>query len=289
MNESIFRPGLMNNRICLVSGGGTGIGYAIARELASLGASVVLCGRRQEPLDDAVEALSGAGGTASARTCDIRNDDDVAALFERINDEFGRLDVLVNNAGGQFPSPALSLTNKGFEAVIRNNLLGTWKMTHAAASRFMVPQQYGHIVNITADVRNGFPGMIHTGAARAGVENLTMTLAIEWAQHGIRVNAVAPGIIATEALANYPDSLRDGSKKATPLRRFAHPNEVAHLAVYLASEYSDFVTGQTFRIDGGKSLWGKSWPIPESVPQHPPYAGEAFLGPNKNAKSTDRK
>lgn len=279
----------MSERVCLVSGGGTGIGRAIAQELASLGATVVICGRRLEPLEKTASDLRETGGKISAKTCDIRDDDAVAQLFAHIAEEHGRLDVLVNNAGGQFPAPALTLSNKGFDAVVRNNLSGTWKMTLAAATKLMVPQRYGHIVNITADVRNGFPGMVHTGAARAGVQNMTKTLSIEWAQHGIRINCVAPGIIATDALADYPDALREGSRRSTPLRRFAHPAEVAHLVVYLASEYSDFVTGQTFRIDGGKSLWGESWPIPEDIPNHQPYPDEDFLGPNKNANSTDKK
>ena len=279
----------MKDRVCLVSGGGTGIGRAIAQELASLGAQVVICGRRRKPLDATVDLFAEAGWTALGLPCDIRNDDAIDSLFTKVKEQYGRLDVLINNAGGQFPSPALSLRNKGFEAVIRNNLIGTWKMTHAAATKLMVPNRSGHIVNITADVRNGFPGMIHTGAARAGVENLTKTLAVEWAQHGLRINAVAPGIIATEALTNYPESLRNSSKNATPLRRFAQPAEVAHLVVYLASDFSDFVTGQTFRIDGGKSLWGESWPIPEDIPQHAPYPDAGFFGPNKNAKNTDKK
>lgn len=249
----------------------------------------MICGRRAAPLEQTVRDLQAQGISVAHQTCDIRDDDAVTALFDRVNDEFGRLDVLINNAGGQFPSPALSLTNKGFEAVVRNNLLGTWKMTHAAATQLMVPQQSGHIINITADVRNGFPGMVHTGAARAGVENMTKTLAIEWAQHGVRINSVAPGIIATEALANYPDSLREGSIRATPVRRFAAPTEVSHLVVYLASGYSDFMTGQTLRFDGGKSLWGESWPIPQEVPQHAPYPAGGFFGPKRNASKTDKK
>lgn len=279
----------MDRHVCVVSGGGTGIGRAIATELAVLGASVMICGRRAAPLEQTVRDLQAQGISVAHQTCDIRDDDAVTALFDRVNDEFGRLDVLINNAGGQFPSPALSLTNKGFEAVVRNNLLGTWKMTHAAATQLMVPQQSGHIINITADVRNGFPGMVHTGAARAGVENMTKTLAIEWAQHGVRINSVAPGIIATEALANYPDSLREGSIRATPVRRFAAPTEVSHLVVYLASGYSDFMTGQTLRFDGGKSLWGESWPIPQEVPQHAPYPAGGFFGPKRNASKTDKK
>ncbi|MCA9603094.1 MAG: SDR family oxidoreductase, partial [Myxococcales bacterium] len=177
----------------------------------------------------------------------------------------------VNNAGGQFPVQAEHLSPKGFEAVVRNNLLGTWNMTHAVATRAMIPQKRGRIVNITAEVSGGFPGMAHTGAARAGVENLTKTLAVEWAVHGVRVNAVAPGVIRTTGTAQYPPELLEMSRVSTPLKRLGSAAEVSHLICYLASRYADFVTGQVFTIDGGRSLWGETWGIPDDVPRYPPY------------------
>jgi citronellol/citronellal dehydrogenase len=155
---------------------------------------------------------------------------------------------------------------------VRNNLLGTWTMTHAVAKRAMIPRKTGRIVNVIANVARGFPGMAHTGAARAGVENLTKTLAVEWAVHGIRVNAVAPGVIKTTGTAQYPAEILEVSRKATPLKRFGASEEVSHMIAYLVTKQADFVTGQTFYIDGGASLWGSAWGIPDDeVPQHAPY------------------
>ncbi len=268
---TIYRDGLFANEVALITGGGTGIGLAVAEELGALGARIAICGRRAEPLAAAAAKLAAAGVDVHHATADIRDPDSVAAFVDGVVAKFGKIDVLVNNAGGQFPIPAEHLAPKGFEAVVRNNLLGTWTMTHAVATRAMIPQKQGRIVNVIAEISRGFPGMVHTGAARAGVDNMTKTLAVEWATHGLRVNAVAPGVIKTTGTAQYPEELLEMSRKGTPLKRLGSPEEVAHLIVYLASRFADFVTGQTYYIDGGKSLWGDGWEIPDDVPQRAPY------------------
>jgi citronellol/citronellal dehydrogenase len=268
IGDTIFKPGLFEGQVALVTGGGTGIGLAVARELLTLGASVAICGRRSEPLEAAASALGDRIHTA---TCDIRDADSVAALVASVKERFGHVDVLVNNAGGQFPSPAEHISPRGFEAVVRNNLLGTWNVTQRVAAELMIPRKSGRIVSVVAEMKRGFPGMVHTGAARAGVDNMTKTLAIEWAVHGIRVNAVAPGIILSTGTAQYPREVLELGRLATPLKRFGDPREVAHLICYLSCPQADFVTGQTFWIDGGASLWGDQWPIPDEVPLHAPY------------------
>src|SRR5262249_8864807 len=183
----IFAPGLFDGQIALVTGGGTGIGRATALLLARLGARVAIASRRMEHLQGTARELADVAGAEGVhhQICDIREPDQVAALVGATLEKFGRIDLLVNNAGGQFPSPAESITPKGWDAVIRNNLNGTFFVTREVASRAMIPQRQGRIVNVIAQVFRGFPGMAHTGAARAGVENLTMTLAVEWAQHKI--------------------------------------------------------------------------------------------------------
>lgn len=272
--QSIFREGLFRDEVVLVTGGGTGIGLAVAEETGSLGARVAVCGRREEPLREAADRLGASGVEVHHGTCDIRDPDSVAAFVDSTLERFGRIDVLVNNAGGQFPSPAEAITPRGFEAVVRNNLLGTWNFTHAVATKALIPQKGGRIVNVIAQIARGFPGMVHTGAARAGVGNMTKTLAVEWALHGIRVNAVAPGVIRTTGTAQYPPELLENAKRASPVKRLGTPQEVAHLIVYLASRFADFVTGQTYYIDGGDSLWGDQWIVPDDVPQRPPYPEE---------------
>ncbi len=274
MVDTIFRDGMFEGEVAIVTGGGTGIGLAVARELGRLGAKIAICGRRPEPLAAAVKSLESEGVEAFSRPTDIRKPEDVEAFVDAVKERFGRIDILVNNAGGQFPTPAQHLVPKGFEAVVRNNLLGTWTMTHAVANRAMIPAKRGRIVNITAQVTRGFPGMIHTGAARAGVENATKTLAVEWACHGIRVNAVAPGVIKTSGTAQYPPELMESSRKAIPLKRLGGEKEVSHLIVYLCSRAADYVTGQVFIIDGGQSLWSSGWPIDDDVPMYPPYPVE---------------
>lgn len=271
--RSIFAAGLFDGQTVLITGGGSGIGLATARELAYLGASVAIAGRKPEKIEAALGVLRGDGVPDErllGGTCDIREPDQVAAFVGRVLERFGRVDVLVNNAGGQFPSPAEMLSPRGWEAVIRNNLNGTFFMTREVATRAMIPSKRGRIVNVTASVSRGFPGMSHTGAARAGVENLTKSLAIEWAQHNLRVNAVAPGNnIKTSGTAQYGDELFEMARKATPLKRSGTAEEVARVIVFLASAQNDFITGQVFGVDGGMSLWGDIWPIPEPEPQSP--------------------
>ena len=267
---TIFKAGLFQGDVALVTGGGTGIGFATASEFGALGAKLALCGRRPEPLAKAAEELARAGVEVFTATCDIRDAEQVKTCVEAVKQRFGRIDVLVNNAGGQFPSAAESLSPRGFEAVVRNNLLGTFNVTQAVATLAMIPQKRGRIVNVIAQIARGFPGMVHTGAARAGVENMTKTLAVEWAMHGIRVNAVAPGVIKTSGTDQYPPELLEEAAKRSPLRRLGTANEVAHLIVYLASKQADFITGQSLYIDGGQSLWGDIWQVPEDVPRFVP-------------------
>jgi NAD(P)-dependent dehydrogenase (short-subunit alcohol dehydrogenase family) len=262
---SIFRPGLFDDNVAIVTGGGTGIGLAIARVLRELGARVAICGRDAGKLEKARAELLAARDAPPfcAATCDIRDVEQVASFVKRVRDELGELTVLVNNAGGQFPTTAETLAPKGWEAVIRNNLNGTFFMTREVAVASMIPHRRGRIVNVIANIARGFPGMVHTGAARAGVENMTKTLAVEWAQYGVAVNAVAPGTIRTEGIAQYPPELVEMSRQRTPMKRLGTPEEVAQLCAYLASDAASFVTGETWYIDGGAHLWGDHWVIPD--------------------------
>jgi citronellol/citronellal dehydrogenase len=183
----------------------------------------------------------------------------------------GEITVLVNNAGGQFPSPAESLSPKGWDAVIRNNLNGTFYVTREVATASMIPQRRGRIVNIIANVSRGFPGMVHTGAARAGVENMTKTLAVEWAPYDVAVNAIAPGIIRSSGADRYGEELLEMSRRHTPAKRLGTPEEVAQLCAYLACDAASFVTGETWYIDGGAHLWGDTWILPDrAAPPLPP-------------------
>lgn len=263
---TIFRPGLFEGQTAIVTGGGSGIGLSTALCLAELGASVAICGRKQEKLDAAREKLLARGLAAEsffAATCDIREPAQIETFVSAAKDALGPASILVNNAGGQFPTTAESVSSRGWEAVIRNNLNGTFFMTQAVASKHMIPQKRGRIVNVIAQIARGFPGMIHTGAARAGVENMTKTLAVEWAPYNIQVNAVAPGLIKTSGTDQYPPELLETMRKHTPMKCLASAGEVAQLIVYLASEAAFFVTGVTSYIDGGAHLWGENWALPD--------------------------
>jgi citronellol/citronellal dehydrogenase len=222
----------------------------------------VICGRTEAKLEAArAELEAAAPGSTLAKACDIREPAQVEELVRGALAAFGRIDILVNNAGGQFPSPAQHISPNGFLAVVRNNLVGTFHMCREVANQWMIPQKRGRIVNVIANIYRGFPGMIHTGAARAGVENMTMTLAVEWAQFGILVNAIAPGIIKSSGTAQYPPQLLERGIAETPVKRAGTVEEVAASIVFLASPAAQFITGATLRMDGGQALWGHTWEI----------------------------
>lgn len=249
-----------SGKTALVSGGGSGIGLAIARALLLQGAEVYICSRKQDRLDKALSELSSIG-TCRALACDIREPEQVLHLQQFIKEHSGKLDILVNNAGGQFPSPAEQISDKGWNAVINTNLNGTWYMTRTMAQGFFLPQRQGVVVNIIANIFRGFPGMAHTGAARAAVENLTRTLAVEWASKGVRINAVAPGIIRSSGLEQYPPQLLEGISDKIPMKRLGSVEDVAHATLFLASDLAGYITGDTLYVDGGSRLWGDVWEL----------------------------
>jgi citronellol/citronellal dehydrogenase len=272
---SIFRKGLFDGHVAIITGGGSGIGLSTAIALGELGAKVAICGRKKEKLEAAEQKLRGLGVDVLAEACDIREVEQIQAFARSVKERLGTATILVNNAGGQFPTTAESVSPRGWEAVVRNNLNGTFFMTQAVAVEHMIPARRGRIVNVIANVARGFPGMVHTGAARAGVENMTKTLAVEWAMHNIQVNAIAPGVIRTSGTDQYPPELIEASRKKTPMKRVGTAGEVAQLILYLASEAAWFVTGECWYIDGGAHLWGDNWIIDDdSPPPTPPIIAE---------------
>lgn len=250
----------MNHRFkgktALVTGGRSGIGYAIAKRLLLEGAAVCITSRKSEPLEAAAQALS-AFGTCYWQACDIRESAQIISLMDFIRSKSDCLDLLVNNAGGQFPVLAEYLNDKGWNAVLHNNLHGTFFMTRECANAFFIPQRSGTIVNITANVARGVPGMVHTGAARAGVENMTKTLALEWSPFNIRINCVAPGIIDSEGLNTYGEEIRQRMERAAesiPLKRLGTTDDIASAVCFLGSEEASYITGVTLAVDGAQHL-----------------------------------
>jgi citronellol/citronellal dehydrogenase len=260
----IFRDGLLEGQVVLLSGGGSGLGRAAALELAGLGASVTICGRREEPLQETV--AMGPDGRIEAAVCDVREEDQVGALVAGVLERHGRIDTLVNNAGGQFLAPAEAISPKGFRTVVRLNLESAWLMSHAVATASMIgapgqPSPGGKIIMVTLSPHNGMPGMAHSGAARAAVENLARTLSIEWARFGILVNAVAAGQIATDTfLTKYPAQMVAATAATIPLGRLGNAEEIAWQIAYLASPAGDYTSGTVLTIDGARDNWLGSWP-----------------------------
>lgn len=254
----MFQKDLFKDKTVLVTGGGTGIGYEIARQFLTLGAEVYIASRKPEKLEQAVMQLKHFG-SIKAFALDIRETESVRHLADMIETQSGKLDILINNAGGQFPSPAEAISENGWKAVINTNLNGTWFVTQEMAKRFFFKQKSGSIVNIVLNNFKGFPGMAHSAAARAGVMNMSMSLAIEWVSRGISINCVAPGIIESSGLENYPPQLVESMSAKIPMKRLGTVAEVAELTLFLA--YAKYMTGETVYIDGGNRLWGDMWQI----------------------------
>jgi citronellol/citronellal dehydrogenase len=264
-HSQLFRDGLLDGQVCVVSGAGSGLGREATLELTRLGATVVGCGRRAEPLAGTAELAADLPGRFEHEALDIRDEEAVERFFDGLLQRHARLDVLVNNAGGQFLSPAETISPKGFRTVIELNVQGTWLMTHAAATKAFIPQGGGKVLSITLTPHNGMPGMVHSGAARAAVENMMRTLAIEWARFGVKTCSLAAGHFATETfLEKYPKVVIDTYERSIPLGRAGRPEEMAWLVAYLASPGGDFLSGTTITIDGGRDNWAGPWP-PESV------------------------
>jgi len=268
---SVLRAGLFAGEVHWVTGGGSGIGRCVAHELAALGATVILTGRTAEKLARVAAEIAQDGGRAETSTCDIRDEDAVQCAVRAAVAKHGRIHGLVNNAGGQFPSPLLAISKRGFETVLANNLTGGFLMMRELYLQSM-QKHGGAIVNMTADMWNGMPGMGHSGAARAGMANLTKTAAVEWAASGVRVNAVAPGWIASSGMDTYKGPVREmipKLKKHVPLRRLGTESEVSAVICFLLSKGASFITGVTLAIDGGAPLDTPLFPIADhqrSVP-----------------------
>ncbi|MFD4358155.1 SDR family oxidoreductase [Nocardia sp. NPDC058518] len=242
---------------CWGAGGVGGVAPPAALELARGGATVIGCARRAEPLAETVSLIESLGGTAESHCLDIRDEQAVDEFIAQIVDRHGRIDTLVNNAGGQFGMPAELITPNGFRKVIELNILGTWLMTHAAATKAMIPQGGGKILNVTLSPHDGFPGLVHSSAARAAVENMTKTLSIEWARFGIRLNALAAGHFDTDALnTRYVPGVKEDALTRVPAGRFGTDEEWGWLVAFLASPAGDYFSGSVLTLDGARDVFG---------------------------------
>lgn len=261
--DSIFKAQLFAGQTIIVTGGGSGIGRCTAHELAALGAQVLLVGRKAEKLQKVAGEIAEDGGKADWQACDIRDEEAVKALVARLMERFGPIHGLVNNAGGQYPAPLASINQKGFETVLRTNLVGGFLMAREVFNQSM-SRHGGSIVNMLADMWGGMPGMGHSGAARSGMDNFTKTAAYEWGHAGVRVNAVAPGWIASSGMDTYEGAFKaviPTLREHVPLKRIGTESEVSAAIVFLLSPGAAFISGSTLRIDGAASLGSRAWPL----------------------------
>jgi len=273
--QSIFRAGLFAGRVIVVTGGGSGIGRCTAHEVSCLGATVALVGRKPEKLATVAAEIGEDGGRASTHVCDIREEEAVRITVAEILEAHGRVDGLVNNAGGQFAAPLASISQKGWDAVVRTNLTGGFLMARECYTQWMQAHG-GAIVNIVADMWQGMPTMGHSGAARAGMVNFTETAAGEWAASAVRVNAVAPGWIASSGMDHYPPEMADSIRAMNthvPLGRLGTEAEVSAAIVFLLSEAASFITGATLRVDGAVPNHKVGYQMPPNPNPSPAYNG----------------
>ena len=258
-HPTVFAVDALAGQVVIVSGGAGGIGRAIVWLFARLGAHVVAVGRNGDKLKALVDRLGQRGLKASAEITDIKDPDAVNATFDAVWAAHGRLDILVNSAGGQFPQPAIDFSVKGWNAVVNTNLNGTWYMMQAAAQRWRDREHPGSIVNIVVVTTHGLYGIAHTIAARSGVIGLSRALAVEWAPLNIRVNCIAPGAIETEGWNVYSEQARAAYPRSNPMMRAGSPWDIAEASVYLAGPSGKFITGETLTVDGGGQHWGETW------------------------------
>lgn len=263
--RSVFRPDLFAGQTIIVTGGGSGIGRCTAHELASLGAHVVLIGRKLDKLERVMAEILDDGGAVSCHAQDIRDEAGVRDTIKAVLEARGAIHGLINNAGGQYMAPLEAINQKGFETVVRTNLTGGFLMAREWFTQYGL-KHGGAIVNIVADMWKGMPGMGHSGAARAGMVNFTKTAAVEWARAGVRVNAIAPGWIASSGMETYPEIVRAGFPKLIeflPAKRMGVEAEISAVICFLLSPAASFVTGQTWSVDGGAPLMPHHWPMPD--------------------------
>ncbi len=264
--NSIYKDTLFEGKNIIVTGGGSGIGRCTAHELSSLGANVIIIGRKLEKLQLVSSEIDEDGGKIDYFSCDIREEEPVKAVIKEIITKHGQIHGLVNNAGGQYPSPLASINQKGWETVVRTNLTGGFLVAREVYNQSMA-KSGGAIVNIVADMWGGMPGMGHSGAARAGMVNFTQTAAIEWGASGVRVNAIAPGWVATSGMDTYPPHMKPyllSLKDAVPLKRLGTESEMSSVICFLLSEGANFISGDCIRIDGAASQGSRVWPLPKA-------------------------